>query len=272
MNTHMSSAVRHPLIMMALGLALALVGLTPALAAPLATNDDIGNATVIGSIPFTDTVDTSAATTAPDEPASCFTAGSTVWYSFTATADTALQANTFGSTFYATLDVYSGTPGALTLIACSDVEVSFTAIAGETYYVMVGSYGGDYDGDLVFTLHQAPPPLEIDVTVNQKSSFDTKTGIAVVSGTVTCNRETHVWIAGDLIQTVGRLRLRGFFEAYTPCTPGEAAQWTATVQSSTGKFAGGKAAVNIYADGCTYDYDSCAFDSVTTTIQLSRKK
>jgi hypothetical protein len=49
-------------------------------------NDDIANATPITSLPFDDSLDTTEATMAPDDP-DCFGNGPTVWYTFTPTED-----------------------------------------------------------------------------------------------------------------------------------------------------------------------------------------
>ena len=64
------------------GLFMLAIGILPAMAAS-ATNDDFDAATVIGGEPFTDTIDTSAATMGYDDPAvTCFGQDyASVWYS-----------------------------------------------------------------------------------------------------------------------------------------------------------------------------------------------
>ncbi len=109
-------------------------------------NDDISGATVIPTVPFTETADTREATVAPDDPF-CAGRSATVWYAFTPTSDMVLRAHTFGSDYDTTLSVYTGSPGNLSQIACNDdalglqSQVVFTATAGETYYFMVGAFG-----------------------------------------------------------------------------------------------------------------------------------
>ena len=115
------------------------------------TNNEFENAKVIPSIPFVDSQDTRSASPAFDDPF-CFTQGATVWYKFTAPADMAIEANTFGSNYSAHLSVYTGTRGALSQVACGFGQVSFGAVAGETYYFMIGSFGGG--GDLTFQVTQ----------------------------------------------------------------------------------------------------------------------
>jgi hypothetical protein len=65
-----------------------LIGLEilPALAAP-PVNDDFDSATVVTEpLPFTDAIDTTEATTAPNDP-DCAGNSPTVWYVFTTTQD-----------------------------------------------------------------------------------------------------------------------------------------------------------------------------------------
>jgi hypothetical protein len=156
---------------------------TVALAAAPA-NDDLANAVVIGSLPFTDTRDTTEATTANDDPYSlCSPNGQrrTVWYSFTPTSNVRLEAKTLGSDYDTILSVYSGSPGALFNVTCNDdlsypsalqSQVRFTAFAGQTYYFMIGAYSDTAGGNLTFTLASVPTPANDD--------FDNATAITTL--------------------------------------------------------------------------------------------
>src|SRR5438105_7066943 len=112
-----------------------------ALAQP--TNDDFSNAIVVDSVPFTSSLDTSDATTAPDDPTLCPTNGS-AWYAFTPSRDMVIQADTFGSNFGTELSAWTGTRGSLFLIDCGHSRssnqsiVHVEAVAGTTYYFMIG--------------------------------------------------------------------------------------------------------------------------------------
>ncbi len=140
--------------------------------AQLATpdNDDFDNAKVIADIPYVDTMDTSYATSAPDDPTECWNNNGSVWYAFTPPVDMILEANTSGSYYDTTLSAYTGTRGALSMVpgACNDdseyglqSKVEFSATAGVTYYFLVGrccGVGGNGGGYLVFNLLQHLPP------------------------------------------------------------------------------------------------------------------
>ena len=77
--------ILHFAIALAVGLAFALPGASPAYAAP-PPNDDFDNAILITSLAYSDTRDTSEATYAIDDPGECHNNGS-VWYAFTPLAD-----------------------------------------------------------------------------------------------------------------------------------------------------------------------------------------
>jgi hypothetical protein len=135
---------------------------------PPPPNDEMAHATVITALPFIDgPLTTAPATTAADDP-DCAGHGHTVWYVVTPTADLSMIVHTFGSKYDTTVSVYSGTPGALTRLACNDQfhsqqsRVAFSAVAGTTYYVMVGSYRSSPGGRLLFWAVE-PAPLAASV-------------------------------------------------------------------------------------------------------------
>jgi hypothetical protein len=141
-----------------------------ALSAP--ANDDFANA-VVARLPFTRTLNTSAATTAADDPVpSCADGGRgpTVWFAFTPKGNKRIEANTFGSDYDTDLVIYTGTRGNLTEITCNDdagdgvqSKVVFDAVAGTTYYIMVGAWNSGPGGNLVFNL--VSPSAEVFRTV-----------------------------------------------------------------------------------------------------------
>jgi PKD repeat protein len=160
------------------------------LAAPSAlaqpANDAFANATAIdaSSLPFTDTVDTTEATTEADEPPSgCFYSGGTVWYSFTPTSNGVFRVDTSASNYSNAINVYSGSSlPALSFVACGYwfEQPTFRATAGTTYYVQVGGYFES--GTLQLTLSQVPPPPNDDfanaTTVSGLPFDDTQSALA----------------------------------------------------------------------------------------------
>lgn len=130
-------------------------------------NDDFDQATVVNSLPFTDTLDVSAATTAFDEPVDlrCAPFGEfTVWYRFTPAQNSRVVANTYGSGPNTALSVFTGDRDALSLVACDDnsahgfnAQVVVYLTAGVTYHFLVGSTGASILPNVTFSLSVAPP-------------------------------------------------------------------------------------------------------------------
>ena len=150
---------------------------------PPPANDDFDNPTVVGGVPFTDSITTADATTAPDDP-SCNGNGHSVWYSFTPTRDLPVKADTAGSDYATTLGVYTGPRGALSQVACasSPAQVTFNAAAGTTYFFMIASASGGPGGTLVFNVTEGPPPndeisgatpLTLNTTVTEDTTLAT---------------------------------------------------------------------------------------------------
>ena len=143
--------------------------LSPAATAAPATNDDFDNATPIAAFPFTDRVDTRAATAAADDPTTCTNNGS-VWYSFTPSTDMVIEADTAGSDYYTVLSAYTGTRGSLAQVPNACVygtwsRLVFNATANTTYHFLVGDCcgtGGSGGGDLVFSAAEIQPPVNDD--------------------------------------------------------------------------------------------------------------
>jgi hypothetical protein len=142
------------------------------------SNDECTGATVIPGIPFIDNVNTTTATNNPADPIlSCnagggFTDGNTVWYVWTPTNDITVNFSTDGSTLPGggPLDtahgIFTGTCGALTLVACVDIGLNdnlvFEATGGETYYIKFGEFlDGVGGGNLVVTVDLPPPPQQL---------------------------------------------------------------------------------------------------------------
>jgi hypothetical protein len=249
-------------------------------------NDDASAPTVIGGLPYTQDppLDTTEATADPDDP-DCF-GGTTasVWYAFTTGADpVTLLADTAGSDYGATITVVSGSPTG-EIVACGFGGAQFPAEPNTAYYFMVAacfSFGGEIGlaavgcdpeatgGSLAFSLNQAPPPPDVDLTVDPIGRFDRATGFATIAGTVLCTGDaayTEIYL--QLTQAVGRFTVLGSGDLYPDAfaCDGTVHVWNAEVVGITGQFKGGRAAVEAYAAACG-EFD-CGFDEVQQSIRL----
>ena len=139
--------------------------------APAPVNDNFANAMNITSTTFTDTKDSSGATTQTADPTpACsqsaqipFVTGlsNTIWYKVVPSSTGTANIDTIGSSYDSVLSVWSGTSQtALTAVACNDdinpgivVQSQLTGVtlaAGTTYYVMVSSFGQADPNPLAF--------------------------------------------------------------------------------------------------------------------------
>jgi hypothetical protein len=237
------------------------------------SNDDFDAATVIPSLPFSDSISTVEATPAEDDP-DCFGTGATVWYSFTPDEDVSVQANTFGSDYDTTLSVYTGSRGSLEQIACNDdfqgVQslIIFDAIAGQTYFFMVGSFAGGPGGNLVFNVDEAPPPFDVEVSINPTGEVSPRTGQVTVSGTVSCSEDSDIFLSGEVTQRAGRVTIQGFFFDSVSCAGGEEpTPWSVPFEGQNGRFVGGRASVIVVAEGC--GIITCDQDQESRTVRLT---
>ncbi len=237
-------------------------------------NDTYGGRTVIGAIPFTDSLDTTEATTDSDDTdinANCGAPATdaSVWYETTATADGGLAVDVSKSTYSAGAIVATGSPGNWNLVTCGPGAVAWMATAGTTYTVLVFDDqfdGGGNGGTLNLTIDVIPPPPTVDITVNRFAQFNSRTGTATVTGTAVCTGDPDFTsVETRLSQEVGRFTVRGIGFSDILCD-GTPRTWSVEVLPDNGKFAGVKAASVTFAFAC--GPFECGTDFEERTVQL----
>jgi hypothetical protein len=133
---------------------------------PPAPNDLRRNATRVTAFPFFDTVDTSAATTSPNDP-DCFGNGPTVWYRIIPPTDGTIVIDTFGSDYDTTLSAYVRSGLTLVREACNDdtdglqSQIEVQGRQGVPVLVMVGAFASGPGGLLNITI-QAATDIDFD--------------------------------------------------------------------------------------------------------------
>ena len=163
--------------------------------------------------------------------------------------------------------------GDLTEIACNDdavgaaSTVTFDAIAGVTYFFKVGAFGGGGGGNLVFNVNVAPPPLEVDLTLDRVGSVDPTTGIAIIRGTVTCSRDVFADISGEFRQRIGRAIIVASFFTFFECHG--VTQWEAEVAPQNALLVGGRAEVTAFAFFFDPVIGESASDSESATVRVT---
>ena len=245
----------------------------PALAAA-PSNDTYAGSVTIGSIPFSDALDTTEATTDADDTEWNLSCGApatdaSVWYTFTSATDQGVLVDTAGSDYTTGIAAVSGSPGSFVTEACGPDAIAFFAAAGVTYSIVV--FDDQFDGAgnggmLSLSVETAPPPPAVDVTVDPTGTFNAQTGSATISGTVTCTGEIDfAFIDVQLSQRVGRFIVSGFGSTDFPCD-GTTHAWSVEVFGQNGLFKGGRAVSVTFALAC--DPFQCGEDFEETTVRL----
>jgi hypothetical protein len=226
-------------------------------------NDDFDSATVIGALPFTDTVDATTATVAVDEPTDCDGGFgpllNSVWYRFTPAEGGPYEFSTAGSSYNTAVGIYTGTRGSLTQVSCFVEGAGLIAEAGVTYYIRVADYFGQGGGSLVFSARRG---ATVDaLTIDGAGVLDRASGSVTVSGSVTCSEPATVVVSIGIEQRRGQ----GAAEAEVPCsqTP---STWSVTVFPFSGRFVPGRAQVSAQAGLCSLLV--CDIEQTSTSIRV----
>lgn len=226
----------------------------PASAAP-PSNDTVAGATPITTLPFTDTVDTTEATTDDQDAAVNTECGApatngSVWYSLEASAP-AYVVDVSRSDFAAGVIVATGTPGNLTLVACGPQSIGIEATAGETYYLM--AFSDDpavIGGQLVIDVAETDPVPKVSMTVDDVGRVNRTTGAATISGTYTCIGTADLTVVqGRLSQEQGEGNVVGDFEQPNLACGGTF-DWSAEITPAIGQFKRGLAATIALTASC----------------------
>jgi len=254
----------------------ALAFATPVMAAA-PSNDTFSGSISIAAIPFATTLDTTEATTDADDAEWNGQCGApatdaSVWYSLTPAVDAGYVIDASQSDYSAGIAVMSGSPGSFFVEACGPGAIGFAAASGVAYSIAVfddqldGSGSG---GTLQLVVDTIPPPPTVDVTVDPVAHFDSRTGSATVTGTVTCSGDAFdTFVEVQLRQRVGRFIISGFGGSSGFTCDGTSQSWSAEIVADNGLFRGGKAANVTVAFAC--GPFECGTDFEETTVRLRR--
>jgi hypothetical protein len=274
----MSRKLVRPFASLVLALVTTFTATGPALAAP-PTNDTFTGATPV-IVGFNEQLDTSEATTDADDaqmnPPECGAPATdaSVWYVLQG-SDQGVIVDVSQSSYSAGVLVSSGSLGNFSFVTCGPGAVAFFAASGETYYVLAidDQLNGDglNGGNLSISFNEVTPPPMVDITVNRYGRFDSKTGIATISGTYTCTNGDFIDVFVNARQRVGRFFILGSGEFFDFGTcDGTTHTWSADVFPQNGRFGGGKALTVNFAISC--GPFECGQGFVEQIVQLRGKK
>lgn len=236
------------------------------------------NDTLVGATPatlgFNEQLDTSEGTTDADDAQLNATCGApatdaSVWYAFTTTVDTRVAVDVAISSYRPTVLVGVGTPGNLQTVVCGPLAVAFFATAGTTYYVLVVDDqfdGGGNGGTLSIAFYEATPAPEVEVAVDPVGTFNPRTGVATITGTLTCFNGLVWGASGEARQEVGSFTVVGIFDFGQHGLCSGTQTWSDEVYPEDGRFVGGE--VITVASGFSCDFYGCAVDVEEQTVQL----
>jgi hypothetical protein len=116
----------------------------------------------------------------------------------------------------------------------------------------------------------APQPLVLGASLAPTGTVDHKTGVATLSGTVSCNRPVIASISGELSQVYHRFIFSSYFSLSVLCT--SSTKWSAVVQPTNGLFGRGTASVSDgYASGYVGGTSSEVNFSGTVTLTYPKQ-
>jgi hypothetical protein len=261
-------------------IALSAVGISTSTAWAAAPGNDVfTGAIAVNSLPFSDSINTTEATTDADDAQLNTFCGApatdaSVWYAIQGN-DSTVIVDVSASDYSAGVLVGEGTQGNLNLVNCGPGAVAFFAAAGTTYYILAidDQLNGDglNGGTLNISISEIVTPTIDSFTVNRYGTVNTRTGVATISGTYACSHADFIDVLVDARQPVGRFLILGsgeFFD-FSTCD-GTPHTWAAQVFPQNGKFAGGKTMTVALAYSC--GLLECAFGYAEQTVQLRGKK
>jgi hypothetical protein len=268
MRTIFKLSVALSLVMSALGMSV------PAAFAAAPGNDVFSGATGVSVLPFSDSVNTTEATTDANDAQLNTNCGApatdaSVWYTVQGN-DSTVVVDVSQSDYSAGVLVGTGTEGALDIVACGPQAVAFYAVAGTTYYILAiddQQDGGLNGGTLNLSIYEIVAPTIDTFTVNRYGTVNTRTGVATISGTYSCSNADFMDVFVDARQPVGRFLILGsgeFFD-FSTCD-GAVHTWSAQVFPENGKFAGGKTMTVSFATSC--GPLECAYGYAEQKVQL----
>lgn len=210
------------------------------------TNDDLGQARSLDSLPLHDFVDMSSATFGPSDPTDCFSGIPNVWYSLTPAVETKLAiAQELGQPAFA---VYSGSPGALQLVSCGSLPYVLDAKPGTTYLIEILAS----DPSISVAFSQAFSLSAVSVA--PRVVVNTDTGTATVTGSIRCNAGGDGLVSLTVTQRLNnKIHAYGVLTLFPSCGPAATA-WQGVVVPYTGDGVGpfrpGKGTVTVAAEAC----------------------
>jgi hypothetical protein len=256
--------------------ALSAVALLPFVAAPASAappaNDVPGGAVAL-TLGETVTLDTTEATTDPDDSAlneNCQApeTGASVWYTYTPDVDRKVVLDASESSYETGVMVFKGTPTPESLVDCGPFGAGLRAKAGKTYYFMAFNDSEQSGGSLVLSLKNAPTPSAHVTLAKRGVAFHP--GGARIHGTYSCKHAASFGgVDAHLFQRAGRLKIQADGGTGALCD-GKRHHWSIRLVSPVGTYARGPAVAKVTVFAC--GLIECRADRARRHIRLAWAK
>ena len=241
-------------------------------AAAAPDNDLPSGATAVSELPFTISQDTTEASVVGDD-VGCGAGGgdlASVWYAFTPVDDVRVEVDARASDYLVGVNLFVGTADEDGRADCNNDALAFDATAGTTYFLLFADVNDDgiNGGSLEALIQVAPPSLGMVMTLDPSARVHPKTGQALVTGTVTCDRPAEFAEIGVTVRLeTGRFAVIGGGSASPACAP-TPSTWSALVSGENGRFVGGAASVQLTGFAC--DLLSCTEAADAGSVRFQR--
>jgi hypothetical protein len=148
-------------------------------------------------------------------------------------------------------------------LLCDPASDSFFLIGTTTVTCTATDYTGKSTSGSFRVIVLAP--LGLNVSLREKGSVDSRSGLATLTGTVTCTRQATILLYGSLRQLIAaRVELQGEFSVAVTCSPPQS-EWTVEVVASNGRFKAGKAYAAVTAFNCDFH---CHSSDASAAVRL----
>jgi hypothetical protein len=114
------------------------------------------------------------------------------------------------------------------------------------------------------------PALDNVVSLDAAGKVHPETGLATLSGTVSCNRSMNGYLSGELSQSGEETVLQGSFSRAFQCVPPSLA-WIASASAAEGAFRPGQAQGTVTVSGCD-QLGSCDSDTTSGEVVLGYRQ
>jgi hypothetical protein len=193
----------------------------PAWGAPPA-NDEAANATVISSLPFSGTADTTEATIGPGDVTGSAACGlstpfpKSVFYQYTPSTDQVVRVDVSQSSYSAGVGVFAGDACVTTF----PFSGTFSAHAGQPYLIAVVDIGDGTGGTLRLAVSVLEPPGEPTIALPRHAKLAHGGAAVSVSVRYSCDGGFPAVLGVQLTQRHGRRVAQGFGYEFSPVCDG----------------------------------------------------